>query len=105
VGDIISYHAQPHIYTRLQLDDDPNYLFLGFQGIAEADASHTTWQRLFPNPQTSCAAFGYDDSMALIGFGDGDNVTTRGTVWNAWRKQDCCKRASGGAVFFLGTVP
>ena len=105
VGDIISYHAQPHIYSALQLDTDPNYQFFGFQGIKEHDESHTIWQRVFPNPQSECAMFGQNDSLALMGFGDGQNMKNRGTVWNAWRKQDCCKTASGGAVFFLGSVP
>ena len=105
VGDIISYGAQPHIYAPLQLDTDPNYQFFGFQGIKEHDENHTIWQRVFPNPQSECAIFGQNDSLALIGFGDGQNLNSRGTVWNAWRKQDCCKKATGGVVIFLGSVP
>ena len=105
VGDIISYRAQPHIYSALQLNTDPNYQFFGFQGIKEHDERHTIWQRVFPNPQTECAPFGQNDSVALMGFGDGQNMNARGTVWNAWRKQDCCKRATGGVVVFLGSVP
>jgi len=104
VGDIISYRAQPHIYTALQLDSDPNYKFFGFQGIREHDPDHTLWQRVFPNPQRTCAVFGTDDSLAIAGFGDGHNLNSRGTVWNAWRRQDCCRKPSGGAVFFLGSV-
>ncbi len=104
VGDIISYRAQPHIYTALQLDSDPNYKFFGFQGIREHDPEHTLWQRVFPNPQRTCAVFGTDDSLAIAGFGDGHNLNKRGTVWNAWRRQDCCRKPSGGAVFFLGSV-
>jgi TraU protein len=105
VGDIISYPAQPHIYAPLQLDTDPNYQFFGFQGIREHDEKHTLWQRVFPNPQSECAIFGTNDSIAIFGFGDGQNVNSRGTVWNAWRKQDCCKKATGGAVVFLFSVP
>ena len=104
VGDIISYHAQPHIYTALQLDSDPNYKFFGFQGIREHDPEHTLWQRVFPNPQRTCSVFGTNDSLAIAGFGDGHNLNSRGTVWNAWRRQDCCKKPSGGAVFFLGSI-
>jgi TraU protein len=104
-GDIISYPAQPHIYTRLQLTDDTNYRFFGFQGIREHDEEHTIWQRVFPNPQQSCAIFGADDSTSLIGFGDGHNFNSRGTVWNAWRRQDCCKLATGGVAIFLFSVP
>lgn len=105
VGDIISYHAQPHIYSALQLDSDPNYQFFGFQGIREHDEEHTIWQRVFPNPQTTCAIFGENDSLALNGFGDGQNMNHRGTVWNAWRRQDCCVKASGGAVAFITSIP
>lgn len=105
VGDIISHPAQPHIYSMLQVDTNPKYHFFGFQGIKEHDESHTLWQRVFPNPQSQCTIFGSNDSFALMGFGDGQNMNNRGTVWNAWRKQDCCKKPSGGAVFFLGSVP
>ncbi|MBW8833431.1 MAG: TraU family protein, partial [Burkholderiales bacterium] len=105
VGDIISHPAQPHIYSMLQVDTNPNYRFFGFQGIKEHDESHTLWQRVFPSPQSQCAIFGSNDSFALMGFGDGQNMNNRGTVWNAWRKQDCCKKPSGRAVFFLGSVP
>ena len=103
-GDIISYRAQPHIYTPLQLDGHSGYRFFGFQGIREHDAAHTLWQRVFPNPQRSCAIFGADDSLSIVGFGDGQNLDSRGTVWNAWRRQDCCRRPSGGVVIFLGSV-
>ena len=105
-GDIISYRAQPHIYAPLQLDTNASYHFIGFQGIREHDESHTIWQRVFPNPQTSCSIFGINDSVALTSFGDGQNVTARGTVWNAWRRQDCCKvPTSGGVPIFLFAIP
>jgi integrating conjugative element protein (TIGR03756 family) len=103
-GDIISYRAQPHIYAPLQLDSDPSYRFFGFQGIREHDSDQTRWQRVFPNPQRTCAAFGTNDSLSPADFGDGQNLNSRGTVWNAWRRQDCCRKPSGGAVFFLGTI-
>jgi integrating conjugative element protein (TIGR03756 family) len=103
VGDIISYHKQPHIYSRLQLDTDANYRFFGFQGIREHDEKHTIWQRLFPNAQKDCSIFGTNDSLAIFGFGDGQNINSRGTVWNAWRKQDCCKKYPGGG--FLFSIP
>lgn len=102
-GDIISYHAQPHIYTALQLDTDPNYVFFGFQGIREHDASQTRWQRLFPNPEHSCQIFGTNDSTSLSSYGDGQNIDSRGAIWNAWRRQDCCKKPSG-AVIFIGSI-
>jgi integrating conjugative element protein (TIGR03756 family) len=105
VGDIISYGKQPHIYSPLKLTDDPNYRFFGFQGITESGSDATRWQRIFPNPQTTCTRFGVDDSLALIGFGDGQNVSTRGTIFNAWRRQDCCKVASGGVAIFIAAVP
>lgn len=101
VGDIISHRAQPHIYTPLQLDNHRGYRFFGFQGIRERD---TRWQRVYPNPQRSCEVFGRDDSLSVVGFGDGHNLSSRGTVWNAWRRQECCSRPSGGAVFFLGSI-
>lgn len=104
-GDIISYRAQPHIYAPLQLNSNSSYMFLGFQGIVEHDESHTIWQRVFPNPQKSCSIFGENDSLSIMGFGDGQNVSARGTVWNAWRKQDCCKRPTSGVPFFLFTIP
>ena len=104
-GDIISYKAQPHIYAPLQLDTDDNYKFFGFQGIKEHDKEHTVWQRVFPHPQKQCSIFGEDDSTSLTSFGDGHNLNEHGTVWNAWRRQDCCKKPSDGVAVFLFSVP
>ena len=103
-GDIISHKAQPHIYTPLQLTTDPNYRFFGFQGIREHDPRHTLWQRVFPNAETTCSAFGRNDSTALTGFGDNLNMNARGTVWNAWRRQECCVLPSGGVAIFIASV-
>lgn len=105
-GDIISYKAQPHIYTPLQLDTDKNYKFFGFQGIREHDKKHTLWQRVFPKPQKTCAVFGDDDSSVFpAGFGDGHNLGSRGSVWTAWRRQDCCIKPNSGVGFFLFSMP
>ena len=104
-GDIISHRAQPHIYAPLQLDTNYSYQFIGFQGIREHDENHTIWQRVFPNPQNTCSIFGQNDSTSIMGFGDGQNVNARGTVWNAWRKQDCCKRPTSGVPIFLFAIP
>ncbi len=105
VGDIISYRAQPHIYSPLQLDTDPGYRFFGFQGIREHDRDHTTWQRVFPNPENQCSIFGSNDATAPMSFGAGHNFNARGAVWNAWRRQDCCRRPSGGVAIFIGSIP
>jgi hypothetical protein len=59
---------------------------------------------VFPHPQKDCDIFGVNDSLSLTGFGDGHNVNTHGAVFNAWRRQDCCLKATGGLVFFIGSV-
>lgn len=101
VGDILSDGAQPHIYTPLDLTPS-GYRWFGFQGIREHDDKQTRWQRIYPNPQSSCMAFGSNDSLALTGFGDNQNVSEQGFIWAAWRRQECCN-APGGYVF-IGSV-
>ncbi|HET9644731.1 MAG TPA: TraU family protein [Burkholderiaceae bacterium] len=100
VADIVGQPAQPHIYTRLNLQPD-GYVWFGFQGIRENDGNHTRWQRLYPNPSRSCVVFGSNDVITPATYGDGANADDRGAVWNLWRRQECCQRAGSA---FLGSV-
>jgi integrating conjugative element protein (TIGR03756 family) len=98
VGDIISNRAQPHIYTPLNLTPG-GYRWFGAQGISERVAQ-TRWQRVFPNPASSCGGFGANDALSLSSYGDGNNAAGQGAIWNAWRRQECCQRPSRSTYLF-----
>ncbi len=100
-GDIISYGAQPHIYTPIALTPQ-GYRWFGFQGIRENDPVQTIWQRVYPLPQPACTAFGVNDSLSLVGFGDGVTEPQQGFIWNAWRRQECCQAPAG--YVYIGSV-
>ena len=102
VGDIITRHSQPHIYTALIVTGEANgYRYFHEPAVHENDPDNTTWQRLYPNPESSCSAFGANDSLSVTSWSDGNTSPEEGYVWNMWRRYECCSKV--GQVF-LGSV-
>lgn len=94
VRSIITQDSQPHIYAKLQVQGN------GFLYMATAD--DYKWQRLYPNPQTSCGKFGQNDSVSLTSFGDFNTTSESGYMWNLWQRYECCQQMGGSYIF---TIP
>lgn len=94
VRSIITQDSQPHIYTKLQLQGS------GFRYIRVAD--DYKWQRLYPNPQTSCTKFGANDSVSLTSWGDFNTTSESGYMWNLWQRYECCQQMGGRYIY---TIP
>ncbi len=99
VASIVSRTAQPHIYSPLVEQGGFRYFSVG--PINPNDGGQSAWQRLYPNAQTSCSAFGTNDSMGLVSWGDGNTSASESYSWNLWRRLECCQ--SMGQVF-LGSI-
>lgn len=93
VHSIITKDSQPHIYTKLQVQTS------GWRYNAIADAYK--WQRLYPNPQTSCGKFGQNDSVSLTSYGDFNTTSGSGYMWNLWRRYECCQQMGGSYIFTI----
>ncbi|HEX7635290.1 MAG TPA: TraU family protein [Noviherbaspirillum sp.] len=102
VGDIITRHSQPHIYTALIVTGEANgYRYFHDPAVRENNPGNTMWQRLYPNPESSCSAFGANDSLNITSWGDGNTSSEEGYVWNMWRRYECCSKEG---QIFLGSV-
>lgn len=101
VGDIVTRRAQPHIYSALDMRKS-GWRWFGEQGIREHNANQTIWQRIYPNPDSSCRVFGSNDSLSLTSFGDNNVSSREGYLWVPWRRQECCYAPAGYA--FIGSV-
>jgi hypothetical protein len=93
VHSIITKDSQPHIYTKLQVQTS------GWRYNAIADAYK--WQRLYPNPQTSCGKFGQNDSVSLTSYGDFNTTSESGYMWNLWRRYECCQQMGGRYIYTI----
>ncbi|MBW8827867.1 MAG: TraU family protein [Burkholderiales bacterium] len=100
VADIVGQRNQPHVYRPLDVQPG-GWIWFGDQGIRENDNSHTRWQRLYPDAETSCSVFGGDDRFSLTSYGDAHVAASRDVVFNMWRRQECCQRLSG---IYLGSI-
>lgn len=92
VASILTQRSQPHIYK---------FLARSTGGFRYFDpGTDVLWQRLYPQPEKSCAAFGANDSLSLASWGDGRTTAAEGYIWNLWRRTECCQRLG----IFLSTV-
>lgn len=94
VRSIITQDSQPHIYTKLEVQSS------GFRYVRVAD--DYKWQRLYPNPQTSCTKFGQNDSVSLASWGDFNTTSESGYMWNLWQRYECCQQMGGRYIY---TIP
>ncbi len=102
VGDIITRRAQPHIYALLSIEGEANGVrYFHDPKVWESDGN-TTWQRLYPHGESSCSAFGQNDTVSPASWGDGNTSSEEGYMWNMWRRYDCCEKVG---QIFLFTVP
>lgn len=89
VANIISQSGQPHIYSALS--EKWGYRYFGLGPIVPNNANNSKWQRLHPNPASTCETFGTNDSVSLGSWGDGNSTSDEGYSWNLWRRLECCK--------------
>lgn len=84
VRSIIMQEYQPHLYKQMTPVESGWRYFGALTG--------TRWQRLDPNPTSSCVQFGTNDTLSLTSWGDFNTSSTDGYVWNMWNRYDCCQR-------------
>jgi integrating conjugative element protein (TIGR03756 family) len=91
VADIITRAGQPHVYLPLQGTPRPGYWPPGAV-VENTDRRNHAWQRLFPQPGSSCAVFpdGHHDAAR-----DGS------AVFALWQPYSCCQRR--GQTFLYST--
>jgi integrating conjugative element protein (TIGR03756 family) len=85
---IIKASAQPHIYSRLNVNSN-GVRYFETQGDPQ-------FQEVYPK-RTGCMRFGADDSTSASSFGDGESSTEQGYIWNVWHRYDCC--GVGGNIY------
>ena len=103
VGDIITRRSQPHIYTPMIVDRNSNgFRYFHSSEVRENDPGNTVWQRLYPNAERSCSAFGKNDAVNLTSWGDGNTTSEESYMWSMWRRYECCQKVG---QIFLFTVP
>lgn len=103
-GDITTRTGQPHVYLPLPTGGRrmvANAMVWLPPPLMERDATTGKWQMLAPLAQRSCEAFGADDTLGPVSWGDGRTSSSGGYAFNLWRPYSCCPRA--GHVF-LGAV-
>lgn len=101
VGDFVTKRAQPHIYTPVDLYVE-GWRWFGDQSIREHNEAQTTWQRVYPNAESSCRMFGVNDSLSASSFGDNNTAPPEGYIWVPWRRQECCYAPAG--YTYIGSV-
>ena len=90
-GDIVTRHAQPHVYYPLLASPRAGYWPAG--ELVEGKASTGKWQELTPSLSMSCMTF------PRPGFLSQD--TQGAYAWALWRPYSCCQRR--GQVFLGST--
>ncbi len=88
--DIVTRTAQPHVYVPLQGASGSGRWPPG--PLLEVDRTTGVWQRLHPDPESSCDVFGTDDLTSPAGWGAGKIDDGGDYVWNLWRPYECCRR-------------
>ena len=92
VASILTQRSQPHIYKFLERSGG------GFRYFDPG--TDVLWQRLHPQAEKNCSAFGANDTLSLASWGDGRTTAPEGYIWNLWRRTECCQRLG----IFLSTV-
>lgn len=100
-GDIVTKRAQPHIYTIVDMYKD-GWRWFGDQSIREHNEAQTIWQRIYPNPESTCRIFGSNDSLSPTSYGDNNTAPAEGYIWVPWRRQECCYAPAG--YTYIGSV-
>jgi integrating conjugative element protein (TIGR03756 family) len=91
-GDIVTRTGQPHVYLPLTGSGSGGQQVWPPGPLMETDARTGTWQMLTPRAESSCAVFGTNDLVGLVGWGGGRVDPAGDYVWNLWRPYQCCNR-------------
>jgi integrating conjugative element protein (TIGR03756 family) len=105
VGDIVTRSGQSHVYTSVGsggTTTSGNLLIWLPPELMENDATTGTWQMMSPQKDTSCYAFGANDSILPVAYGDGRVDPEGAYAWTLWRPYSGCsiQGAFIGAVVF-----
>ena len=100
-GNIVTRTAQPHIYIPITSSSSSSQQVWPPGPLIENDHRTGTWQMLVPRSESSCAVFGLDDRLSLVGWGGGRVDSEGDYVWNLWRPYKCCNR---NGTWFLGSI-
>jgi hypothetical protein len=92
VASILTQRGQPHVYQFLARSGGSFRYF--------DPGTDVLWQRLHPQAESRCSAFGANDSLSLASWGDGRTTAPEGYIWNLWRRTECCQRRG----IFISTV-
>jgi integrating conjugative element protein (TIGR03756 family) len=93
VGDIVTRTGQPHVYTSVGtggMTTSGNLLIWLPPELRENDATTGKWQMMSPQRDTSCYAFGANDSILPVQYGDGRVDAEGAYAWTLWRPYSCC---------------
>ncbi len=96
VGDIVTRRNQGHVYRHVQGSKTGVW---PPGPLVEHDSDTGTWQMVSPKVDSSCSAFGENDSLSAESWSHNRVNQSRSWVWNLWRPYKCCARR--GQVFLF----
>ena len=100
-GDIVTRHAQPHVYLPLSDPESHTQRIWPPGALDERDDKTGYWQMLAPVVETDCQLFGKNDLDDAVSW-SGDRVDEHGDyLWNLWRPYQCCERKGQLFLFDL----
>lgn len=104
IGDIVTRTGEPHVYTEVgnnSTKESNDYLIWQPPSLIENMPSTGTWQMVAPK-QTSCTAFGENDSVLPLSYGDQKTSAASGYTWALWRPYNCCHKEGQIFLFYIG---
>lgn len=93
VGDIVTRSGQPHVYTSVGsggTTTSGSLLIWLPPELRENDATTGKWQMMSPQKDSTCYAFGANDSILPVQYGDGRVDAEGAYSWTLWRPYSCC---------------
>ena len=101
-GEITTRSAQPHVYVPLSWGQRSwGMRYWNPSALEPNDERTGSWQMLEPRTDTSCDAFGENDSLSLTSWSDGRKDPGGDYQFNLWRPYTCCRRRG----IFLRAIP
>lgn len=104
-GDIVTRTGQSHVYTSVGnggTTTSGNLMIWLPPELKENDKATGKWQMMSPVKDTTCYAFGANDSITPVQYGDGRVDAEGAYSWTLWRPYSCCsiEGAFIGAIIF-----